>query len=109
MKRIEYKVRNISSIREMMTYAVEEASQKIAYRYKSGGGITDITYAEFYGTVEALGASLCELGFGSSHIACIGENRYEWIVTFLTVLQGAGVFDRQRIAAEGQELSYFKQ
>ncbi len=92
MKRIEYKVRNISSIREMMTYAVEEASQKIAYRYKSGGGITDITYAEFYGTVEALGASLCELGFGSSHIACIGENRYEWIVTFLTVLQGAGVF-----------------
>lgn len=107
MKRKEYRVKDVSSIREMMMNAVTEAAQKTAYRYKSGKNTVNVSFAEFYGTVEALGASLCELGLGSSHIACIGENRYEWIVAFLTVLQGAGVFvpiDRELLPKDKNHL-----
>ena len=93
MKRIkEYKVQKFSSIREMMTLAATESGEKIAYRFRKGNGICDVTFREFYDTVENLGAVLCELGHGASHIACIGENRYDWIVAYLTVLQSAGVF-----------------
>ena len=54
--------------------------------------IQHVTYFEFNEDTENLGAALTELGFGSSHIACMSENRYEWIVAFLTVLKSAGVF-----------------
>lgn len=91
-KRKEFKVKSFSSIREMLTLAATESGDKTAYRYKSEKDIVDVSFAEFRATVENLGAALCSLGYGCAHVACLGENRYEWIVAYLTVLQGAGVF-----------------
>lgn len=82
----------ISSIREMTEIAVAEAADEIAYRFKTPDGIRDVTYREFYDETENLGAALCDLGLEKAHFACIGENSYEWIVTFLTALRTEGVF-----------------
>ena len=93
-----------SSIREMLMMAVNEDGEKIAYKFKNPDGtVREVTYIEFHQTVEALGASLTEMGLGSSHIAIVSENRYDWIVAYLTVLQSAGVFvpiDRQLTTKE---------
>ena len=96
-------VAKISSIREMTEIAVSEAGENIAYKYKVGDEIKEVTFREFYDQTEALGASLCALGLGKAHIACIGENSYKWIVTFVTALRTAGVFvpiDKELPAAD---------
>ncbi len=97
-------IKPFSSIREMLWMAVNEDGEKFAYKFKNPDGtIREVTYIEFYQTVEALGASLTAMGLGSSHIAIVSENRYDWIVTYLTVLQSAGVFvpiDRQLTTKE---------
>lgn len=97
-------IKPFSSIREMLMMAVNEDGEKIAYKFKNPDGtVREVTYIEFHQTVEALGASLTEMGLGSSHIAIVSENRYDWIVTYLTVLQSAGVFvpiDRQLTTKE---------
>ena len=97
-------IKPFSSIREMLMMAVNEDGEKIAYKFKNPDGtVREVTYIEFYQTVEALGASLTEMGLGSSHIAIVSENRYDWIVAYLPVLQSAGVFvpiDRQLTTKE---------
>ncbi|MBQ3640297.1 MAG: AMP-binding protein [Clostridia bacterium] len=82
----------IRSIREMMDIAVNDKPEHISYMFKKDEQIVSVTTREFYDSVENLGAKLTEMGFGKSHIACVGENSYPWIQTFLTVLMTAGVF-----------------
>lgn len=87
-----YQVEPFDSIREMLEKAVREAGWKTAFRYKSGDKVVRVTYREFVEQTEELGAALDAAGFGSSTIACIGENSYPWVLTYLTVLQSDGVF-----------------
>ncbi len=88
-----YQVDKIHSVAEMMEQALEKAGDSVAYRFKgSDGGIVDVTYREFLTSVCALGAFLSSLGVDGDHIACIGQNSYNWILTYLTVLRSAGVF-----------------
>ena len=97
-------IKPFSSIREMLWMAVNEDGEKIAYKFKNPDGtVREVTYIEFHQTVEALGAALTEMGFGSSHMAIVSENRYDWIVAYLTDLCSAGVFvpiDRQLTTKE---------
>lgn len=97
-------IKPFSSIREMLLMAVNEDGEKIAYKFKNPDGtVREVTYIEFHQTVEALGAALTEMGFGSSHMAIVSENRYDWIVAYLTALCSAGVFvpiDRQLTTKE---------
>lgn len=97
-------IKPFSSIREMLRMAVNEDGEKIAYKFKNPDGtVREVTYIEFHQTVEALGAALTEMGFGSSHTAIVSENRYDWIVAYLTALCSAGVFvpiDRQLTTKE---------
>ena len=80
-------IKPFSSIREMLRMAVNEDGEKIAYKFKNPDGtVREVTYIEFHQTVEALGAALTEMGFGSSHMAIVSENRYDWIVAVLTIM-----------------------
>ncbi len=82
-----------SGLREMLYLAKEEAGDADAYQYKiSETEIAHVTFNEFYDTTENLGAALTEMGLGETHIACVGDNSYPWIVAYLTVLKSAGVF-----------------
>lgn len=86
-------VKAFATIGEMLSIAKEEAGDKIAFRYKtSDDEIVNITYYSFYNKIENLGAALTSMGYGDAHIACVGENSYNYVVTFLTVLKSAGVF-----------------
>jgi len=91
-KPIFYEVQKFDSIREMMDLAVAQAGNDIAFKYKIDEDVNCVTYNEFNDQTEALGAALTEAGFGSSHIACIGDNCYKWVVSYITVLKSAGVF-----------------
>ena len=93
MKKDKYVPQKFSSIREMMELARKEAGNKIAFKYKGeDDAIISISYESFYNKTQWLGAAICDLGLGSAHISCVGENSYNWLVVYLTALQSAGVF-----------------
>ncbi len=50
-----------------------------------------VSFRQYREDVFSLGAALLAHGFAGQHIAVIGENRYEWIMSFLAVCSGLGV------------------
>ena len=88
-----YEVQKFSTLREMLDLAKKEDGDKIAYRFKGENKeIIDVTYAGFYEDVYALGTALADKGISKKHIACVGENSYKWINTYLTTLLSDNAF-----------------
>ena len=54
--------------------------------------ICERTYAEAYEDFYSLGTALADMGISKKHVACIGENSYMWINTYLTTLLSDSVF-----------------
>ncbi len=82
----------LSSLRDMLEQTKKDAN-KIAYRYKGADkNVIDVTYGEFYDDVYSLGTALADRGISKKHIACVGENSYKWINTYLTALLSDSVF-----------------
>ena len=92
-KALEYNsVRPFSSLQEMLTIARDTNPDKEAFMYKEKGQQKSVTYREFKDQTIALGTAFNELGLSKSHIACIGENSYLWVLSYLTVVGSEGVF-----------------
>lgn len=87
-----YDVQKFSSIKEMIDIAVRDAGEQIAYRFKENDTVRDVTFKEFSETVYSLGAFLNREKLSDKHIACIGINSYNWVVTYITALRSKGVF-----------------
>jgi len=85
------KVDQVWSIKGILEKAVKEAGTKNAFRYKKGEEVIDITYEEFQNDTIYLGTALEEMNLGDKHIAVIGDNSYDWLTVYLTVLQSKSV------------------
>ncbi len=95
MKKSEYSYREVKkfgSVAEMVSLAEQEAGDKIAYKFRENGEIRSVTYKEFRKTTLSIGTALMDMGVLDKHIAMLGENSYNWICVYLSVLQGNGVF-----------------
>lgn len=86
-------VRNIVSLKDMLLQSAELFKDRTAFLIKKerGGDYYHIKYAKVKSDVEALGTRLLRLGLRDKKIAIIGENCYQWIVTYLAVVNGVGV------------------
>jgi long-chain acyl-CoA synthetase len=49
------------------------------------------TFTDFVNDVECISSGLASLGLAEEHISVIGENSYEWIVSYSAVVGGGGV------------------
>jgi len=74
-----------------MQQAVNEAGDKTAFKYKEKNEIKEKTYKEFEYETNCLGTAITSINMGESHIAVIGENSYEWLTVYITVLKSNGV------------------
>ena len=84
-------VTKINSINELLEIAVKEAGDNLAFKYKNGNKIIEVTYKDFQNDTINLGTALHSLGITSSHVAVIGENSYDWITVYLTILKSNNV------------------
>lgn len=84
-------VEKFYTIKEMLEIAVEQAGDKIAFMYKNKENIKKVTYKEFQEDTMSVGTALANKGLTDSHIAVIGENSYNWLTVYLTVLKTNGV------------------
>lgn len=81
------------NLKEMMKISEERFSERPAF-YRDGKGLEDakqLTYKEFYHEINSLGTALVEMGLKGKRIAVIGENRYEWELSYLAVATGTGI------------------
>lgn len=88
-----YHVQEIKSLKDMLEKCESKYSDNIAFRYrhKPGLEVESKTYREFARDVNRLGSALINIGLKNCHAAIIGENRYEWVVSYLAVVNGVGI------------------
>lgn len=94
MKNISlYEVRPIKNLKDMLISSVNIYSEKTAFliKQKSGENYRPISFNQYKSDVYSLGTALINLGLKNERIALIGENRYEWAVSYLAVINGTGV------------------
>ena len=101
-----YEVRQISTIKEMLIQSADIYAERNAYlrKLKRGDSYTGVTYAQFKADVWALGTGFAKIGLsGGKRIAVIGENRYEWVLSYLASVNGDTMFvpiDRELASAD---------
>ncbi|NLZ46204.1 MAG: AMP-binding protein [Clostridiales bacterium] len=88
-----YDVPKIDTLKEMLELCEENYLDEIAFKYrnKPRNEVINKTYKEFINDTRAFGSALFDLGLEGSHVAIIGENRYEWVVSYLAAVNGVGV------------------
>lgn len=99
----------IYDIKHMFEKSVDQYGERVAFRIKSGEGEVDsaITYNEAYSDVRGLGTSLIARGMKGKRIAIAGKNSYEWAVSYLAAICGAGVAVPLDEDFSVNELKYF--
>lgn len=88
-----YDRREITDLKEMLNTSASLYSENPAFWIKEekGGKYLPVKYKQLKEDVDALGTALMNMGLSNHKIAVIGENRYEWVVTYLAVVNGLGI------------------
>jgi long-chain acyl-CoA synthetase len=88
-----HKVKEISSLKQMLHESCQEFAERPAFLVKSikGGDYEEISYDQLKSDVDALGTQLMAMGLAGEKIAIIGENCYQWITAYYAVVNGAGI------------------
>lgn len=106
-----YKARQISTIRDMFDSSTDLFADKTAFlvKDKHGEPYREIRYADFRRDVYALGTAFAAIGLKDKKIAVVGENRYEWAITYLAAVCGVGTVVPLDKELPEEELSYLLQ
>jgi long-chain acyl-CoA synthetase len=106
---VDYEVRDIRDLRELINSCAELYGESPAFLVKDepGGKYRPISHREWNIDVNALGTCFVNRGLKGKKIAVVGENSYEWVVTYFATVNGCGVIvpiDRELEEAETQNL-----
>lgn len=94
MKKDEYffEYPDFNNVKEIVYDVVKKYPENTAFilKEKTGKNVNYIykTFVDFLEDVNNFGTGLFNLGFKDKKIAIIGKNRYEWVLSFTTVLLG---------------------
>ena len=90
-----YDADKFDTIREYINSAIKKFPDNNAFilknKYNGEVHYTNISYTRFGEELKALGTALINLGLENKRIAIIGKNRYEWVLSFVSILCGVGV------------------
>jgi long-chain acyl-CoA synthetase len=88
-----YERRNVKDLKDMVVSSIEIYKDKPAFWVKQKGkhGYQPISYNQLRTDMNALGTALIDIGLKGKRIAIIGENRYEWAVSYLAIVTGTGI------------------
>ena len=86
----------MNNYREILEYVQKNYADNIAYKYKENiikdpPKYIEKKYSQVVKDVKALATAFLDLGFKGKRIALIGENRYEWCISYLAVTCGGMV------------------
>ena len=87
-----FEATEFENLKGVIKNSVEKYPNNNAFIIKEEEGkYKNITYKEFDEDIDALGTKLISIGLKGKRIAIIGKNRYEWILSYLAIVNGTGV------------------
>ncbi len=86
-----YNVRHIHDFKDLLEQSASLYKDKAAFLIREEGGFGEITFGQLKSDVEALGAGLASLGLEGEFTSVLGENRYEWCLSYFAVTCHTGV------------------
>ena len=88
-----YEYRHINDLKDMLEQSAKLFDDKPAFIFKTDkpDKYDSIDYDDFKEQVDELGTALIDMGLKDNRIAVIGENRYEWALSYMAVVAGTGV------------------
>lgn len=91
-KKSYYPANRLRDIRELIRRADRKYGDKTAYKqFGPNKKIEEYSFSRLYNDMNSLGTELLHMGFKDKHIAILGENSYQWVTSFLSVINGVGV------------------
>lgn len=80
------------NVKDIIYYSVKKYSKNVAFRLKEKREdkvkYIDVTYEKFLEEVNNLGTGLYSLGLEDKKIAILSKNRYEWALSYVSILLG---------------------
>ncbi|MDO8685748.1 MAG: AMP-binding protein [Clostridiales bacterium] len=88
-----YESRKIGNLKEMLETSADLYADRTAFlvKNKQSDIYEPIKYSKFKEDVDAIGTAMCALGLSGGRVGIIGENRYEWAVSYMATINGTGV------------------
>ena len=86
-----YKHLNIKSLKQLVQWLSEESPNKTAFQYFEKNKVVSVSYKEFWQDIEALGTFFHCCIPQKANIAVLGENSYDWILTYFTAVIGSNI------------------
>ena len=87
-----YKIFEAKSLRDLVRRAADTVPGRTAYAYYLGERVVSHTFSQFRTDVERLGTYFCSIGLrDGAKIAVMGENSYNWLVTYFAATTGGNV------------------
>lgn len=88
-----YDVRKITNLKDMVQQSADIYKDLDAFLVKnsSTGQLRNVSFRQFQAEINYLGSSLHHMGLKDKKIAIVSENRYEWCLSYLAVVNGTGV------------------
>ncbi len=93
MRKRFYEAVKYNDMKEMLRETGKLYGEKSAYMFKTEvpGEFRTISHKEYRNQIDAFGTKLVEMGLKDKRIAIIGENRYEWAISYFSVVAGTGI------------------
>lgn len=88
-----HEYRKINDLKDMLGQSAKIFDDKPAFIFKTDkpDKYDSIDYDDYKEQVDELGTALIDMGLKDKRIAVIGENRYEWALSYMAVVAGTGV------------------
>ena len=90
-----YEANEYKNIRDVINTSAKLYPDNKAFIIKQKNGkdikYKNISYKNLQEQMNSLGTALYSIGLKNKRVAIIGKNRYEWILTYIAVINGSGI------------------
>ena len=88
-------------LKELISYCAKEYGDNTAFWYRVKNKEINKSFKQVEADIKALGTYLLNAGYENKHIALMGENCYEWIISYFAVVNSGNVIvpiDKENVA-----------
>ncbi len=100
-----YNSPKLKNLQDLITYCAVTYDNKTAFHFLKKNNEIKKSYTDFFRDVAALSAYLVNQGYNRTHIALLGENSYEWLVSYFAIVNSNNVVVPLDKEMSAQELS----
>lgn len=86
-----YKIEPVGNLKDLVNFAAEKYARKPAFTFVRNKEVHSVSYYKFKLDVDALSTGFLDIKIENAKIAVIGENSYEWILTYFAAVNSGNV------------------